>query len=194
MDVPTVLKEVLGLTGMTQADLARKIEVSQGTISKWLSEQQSPNKRQWDQFVDIVTKDKRTKHLVAARAAVETVPVVGYVGAGAETEFFGEQGRYGEVRAPDGATPNTVAVEVRGESLGPLFDRWLVFYDDVHRPVAADLVGKLCVVGLEDGRVLVKKLQRSRTKGLFHLLSNTEAPILDVPIEWAARVKGLAPR
>ena len=99
MDVPTVLKEVLGLTGMTQADLARKIEVSQGTISKWLSEQQSPNKRQWDQFVDIVTKDKRTKHLVAARAAVETVPVVGYVGAGAETEFFGEQGRYGGLRA-----------------------------------------------------------------------------------------------
>ncbi len=90
-----------------------------------------------------------------------TVPLIGYVGAGAEAVLFGEgQGQYDEVPAPEGATDDTVAVEIRGESLGELFDRWLVFYDDVKRPLSSDMMGKLCVVGLADGRILVKKVAR----------------------------------
>jgi hypothetical protein len=91
-------------------------------------------------------------------------------------------------------SPETVAVEIRGESLGALFDRWLVYYDQVERPVTPELIGKLCVVGLADGRVLIKKIQRSKAKGLFHLISNTEAPLTDVAIEWAARVTSMQPR
>lgn len=127
--------------------------------------------------------------------ATRTARVVGYVGAGAQTYFFDDQGDLDEVPAPDSASDRTVAVEVRGESLGALFDRWLVFYDDVHRPVTTDQIGRLCVVGLRDGRIMVKKVQKSRGRnGLFHLLSNTEAPILDVEIEWAARVINMVPR
>jgi phage repressor protein C with HTH and peptisase S24 domain len=123
------------------------------------------------------------------------VPVAGYVGAGAETHFYAvAQGGLDEIDAPEGSTPDTVAVEIRGDSLGTFFDRWLVFYDDVRREVTPDLLGKLCVVGLDDGRVLIKKLQRSRSQGLFNLVSQTEAPILDVAIEWAAKVKSLMPR
>lgn len=123
-----------------------------------------------------------------------SVELVGYVGAGSEAYFFSDQGELDQVAAPDNATEDTVAVEIRGESLGSFFDRWLVYYDQVRRPVTPDLIGKLCVVGLEDGRILVKKIQRSRARGLFHLLSQTEGPILDVAIEWAARVKHMAPR
>lgn len=133
------------------------------------------------------------------RGAIEpkpkTVDIVGYVGAGAEAYFFGDQGPVGEAPAPEGATDETVAVEIRGESLGALFDRWLVFYNDVHRPVTAEQINHLCVVGLPDGRILIKKLQKSRAKnGLFHLLSNTEAPILDAEVEWAAKVINMVPR
>ncbi len=86
-----------------------------------------------------------------------------------------------------------MAVEIRGNSLGELFDRWLVFYDDVRRPVTEDLIGKLCVVGLADGRVLIKKIGRS-TNGLYDLLSEKEPPIENAVIEWAARVNAMAPR
>lgn len=123
------------------------------------------------------------------------VPLVGYVGAGAIATFYSTaQGPFDEVPAPEGATRDTVAVEIRGESLGSFFDRWLVFYDDVRRPVTADLIHKLCVVGLADGRVLIKKIERSKTRGLFHLLSQTETPIFDAELEWAARVKTMTPR
>ena len=123
------------------------------------------------------------------------VPVIGYVGAGAKTNLFNEgQGPFDFVDAPDGSTESTVAVEIRGESLGALFDQWLVFYDDVKDPPVFSLVGHLCVVGLPDGRVLVKKLQRGQLPGRFNLISNTEAPIYDVEVTWAARVKAMTPR
>ncbi|HEY4919782.1 MAG TPA: XRE family transcriptional regulator [Xanthobacteraceae bacterium] len=123
------------------------------------------------------------------------VLLAGYVDAGARTTFFSaSQGPFDEVQAPENATRDTVAVEVRGESLGAFFDRWLVYYDDVRRPVTNDLLNKLCVVGLVDGPVLIKKLHRSRAKGLSHLISQSEGPIFDVEVDWAARVTEMRPR
>lgn len=124
-----------------------------------------------------------------------TVPLVGLVGAGSAAHFYADgQGPFEEVDAPPDATDETVAVEIRGDSLGSMFDRWLVFYDDVRRPVTNDLIGKPCVVGLPDGRVLIKQIVRSRDKARFHLISHMEDPILDVIVEWAARVKAMVPR
>ena len=123
-----------------------------------------------------------------------TCRLVGYVGAGAESHFGAADDLPDTVPAPDGATPSTVAVEIRGESLGSLFDRWLVFYDDRREPVTQDLLGRLCIVGLADDRVLVKKLRPGQIKGRYHLLSNFEEPILDVIVDWAAKVIIMAPR
>lgn len=121
--------------------------------------------------------------------------VVGYVGAGDAAHFYSSnQGDIDEVPMPEGGRPETVAVRIVGQCLGPLFDQALAFYDDVRRPVTPDLIGRLCVVGLEDGRVLIKKLRRGKAEGLFTLISQTEDPIRDVAIEWAARVIDVRPR
>jgi hypothetical protein len=132
---------------------------------------------------------------VRPELAQRRVRVVGYVGAGAVATLFATaQGPFDEVEPPIGATDDTVAVEVRGVSLGPAFDNALVFYDDVRKPVTEDQHGRLCVVGLTDGRVLVK-IVRAATEGRFHLLSNTaEEPLWDQEVEWAARVTDIRPR
>ncbi len=124
------------------------------------------------------------------------VPIAGYVSAGAEMMLFGEgQSPQGEALAPEGSSDLTVAVEIRGESLGPFFNGWLVFFDDVRSPVTDDIVGRLCVVGLEDGRVLIKRLVRSRSGStLFHLYGQFGDPILDVRVAWAAQVKSVVPQ
>jgi transcriptional regulator with XRE-family HTH domain len=122
-------------------------------------------------------------------------PLVGFVGAGAQAHFYADaQGPFDEVTAPDESSANTVAVQVRGHSLGALFDNWLVFYDDVRDPPGDDLLGHMCVCGLSDGRVLIKALKRSQIAGLWTLLSNIEPPIYDVALEWAARVRAMRPR
>jgi hypothetical protein len=70
-----------------------------------------------------------------------------------------------------------------------------VFYDNVrHGAPPAELIGELCVVGLEDGRVLIKQVQRGKAEGLFSLHSQTEPPIRDVAVAWAAKVKCMARR
>lgn len=130
----------------------------------------------------------------AARLA-PTVPLVGYVGAAAVASFYAEaQGPFEEVPAVEGATDQTVAVEVRGDSLGSFWDGALIYYDDVKGEVTSDLEGRPCVVGLSDGRVLVKKIKRSRTRGLWNLYGQFGEPIYDVEIAWAARVRNMVPR
>ena len=124
----------------------------------------------------------------------DSVPLVGYVAAGATAHFM-PAGQLGTVDRPEWASPATVAVEIRGDSLGELFDRWLVYYDDVRRPVTADLIGRLCVVGLADGRVLVKKVTKGTKAGHYTLISSRqEKPIKNVQIEWAGIVKQMVPR
>lgn len=127
--------------------------------------------------------------------ASDTVPVVGYVSAGSALVHYGAgQGPFESVAAPRNRTENTVAVEVRGTSLGPAFDESIVFYDEVHSPVTSDQIGRLCVVGLPGDRVLVKVIRQGEG-GRFHLLSNTaEEPLWNQEILWAARVTEVRPR
>lgn len=174
--------------GKTQTGLATAIGVKQPQISRMLA---------GDRKIKLTEIPRIAAYLGVPppERAQFTVPLVGYVGAGAAAHFFAEaQGPFADVTAPEGSTEDTVGVEIQGDSLGAFFDRWIVFYDDVRRPVTNDLIGKLCVVGLSDDRVLIKKLIKSNDKKRFHLISLTEEPILDVIVDWAARVKTMVPR
>ncbi|NHT75902.1 helix-turn-helix domain-containing protein [Rhizobiaceae bacterium CRRU44] len=124
-----------------------------------------------------------------------TSRIVGRVGAGSEAHFYvdGDE-EFEEVPTPPGGTEHTVGLEIRGDSIGPFFNQWLVFYDDVRNPVTADLIGHLCIVETIEGKVLVKKLMKGSEQGLFHLLSQTESPMEDQDLVWAAKVTALTPR
>lgn len=128
--------------------------------------------------------------------ARRAVPLVGYVGAGSEAHHYAAADEWiGEVDAPEDVTDKTVAVEIRGTSLGPAFDRWLIFYDDVHPEITASHHGQLCVVGLPNDKVLVKVVRPAATPGRYHLISNTgEDMLFDQEVLWAAKVKGMKPR
>lgn len=127
--------------------------------------------------------------------ARRTVKLKGYVGAGSEMHYYRlADEEYEEVPAPNKVTDRTVAVEIRGKSMGPAVAGWLVFYDDIHSEVTPALHGRLCVVGLSDDRILIKRIKRQKN-GLYTLLSNSdEPPIEDAQIEWAAPVTSLEPR
>lgn len=128
--------------------------------------------------------------------ADSSIHVVGYVGAGAQAHFYAvSQGALDEVTPPSVSADRTVAVEVRGDSLGVSLNRSLVFYDDFRPSVTDDLLGRLCVIGLSDERVLIKTLARSRSGVGYDLLANNPADeIRSAQIAWAAPVKLIAPR
>ncbi|MBS0363700.1 MAG: helix-turn-helix transcriptional regulator [Proteobacteria bacterium] len=182
--------------GLTLEGLAEAAGTSKSYVSQMESGSRPLNQRMLERFA--IALGITPRQLVAENPRGHTpkrqVRKIGYVGAGAEAHYYahGELDDY--VDAPDDATESTVAVEVRGSSLGPVFERWLVYYDDVRAPVTPDLFGELCVIGLADDRVLVKQLKPSRTRGLFHLVSNSGEPTLfDQEILWAAKVTGMKP-
>lgn len=124
------------------------------------------------------------------------VPVVGIARAGSgEIDYSTVQGFLGEVEAPEMSTPQTVALEVRGESMGGrIEDGDTVFYDDRREPVTTDLLGKICVISRRDGSIAVKKLMAGSRPGHFHLLSYNAQPEFDVEVVWAAKVKSIRPK
>lgn len=201
MDYQRVLRDMMLAGGFNQADLGKRLGVTQPTVSRWLAGTQRPEIDQHQRIADQAVKlgldgieTMDVEEPADSDAEAPTVPVKGYVRAGSVAQYLPlADDELDRVPAPPGSTDKTIALEIRGTSLGELFDRWLVFYDEVRSPVTSDLIGKTCVVGLPDGRVLVKKLARAR-EGRYDLLSNTEPPIPNVVVEWAARVKHMGQR
>lgn len=126
----------------------------------------------------------------APRASDRQVPVVGHVGAGAEMYFAEGQGPFGEVQRPPGSAENAVAVEIRGESLGP-FNGWFAYFEDRRDAPSRNLVGQLCVVGLGDGRILIKRIAAGRKPKRFDLWGASGAPLQDQILTWAAPVTAI---
>lgn len=152
-----------------------------------------------DRGLDLQYVQKLSKALKVSHGDITepklAIPIVGYVAAGSTAIVAEEgQGPFGEAPRIAEATPSTVAVEIRGTSLGSIFDGWLAYYDDLRTPPTMDLVGWVCVVGLDDGRVLIKKIARARGHHHFDLWSNAEEPMFEVLIKWAARVITMRPR
>lgn len=210
--VPTLLRKMIeALPGKgTQTALAERltqkgkdgVKIEQPQVSRWMSGQE-PDRKNYDRIVSVaktmgVLVDVRSEDVANALpdpVEHKTVKLRGYVGAGSEAHFYALADEdFEPVDAPEGATDQTIAVEIKGKSWGPQMDGWLVFYNDIRSPITEDMFGKACVVGLADDRILLKTIKRERD-GSFTLLSNSnEPPIENVEIEWAAKVINMRPR
>ena len=190
------IREAREARGWSQAALAKAINQSQSAISFWEKGEREPGRETVDRIAKATGVNVNYLELSDNdRPASGLVAVVGYVAAGSVAALFEEaQGPLDHVDAPANATSTTVGLLVQGVSLGPAWDNAVIFYDDVRSPVTPDLHGRLCVVGLDDGRVLVKIL-KAAGDGTYHLFSNTlEEPLLNQSVSWAARVKAAHPR
>lgn len=192
IDYQALVRAIQLKTGDKQAGLAERIGVSQPTISRWLSG--SPPELHHAELIDRVAADLHLSE-DGNDFTVTTVPIVGYVGAGGSISFEEGQGPFGEAEMPPKiASPLLVAVSVRGDSMsGTLEDGWTVYYENRQDEPQEALFSKLCIVGLEDGRVLIKKLYPGRQRGHYDLHSVNAPPMLDQPVKWAARVTWIAP-
>ncbi|MFQ5776021.1 MAG: XRE family transcriptional regulator [Kiloniellaceae bacterium] len=132
----------------------------------------------------------------AARPA--KVPVVGDVGAGQEVFPHDDHalgGGLDEVDAPEGVGDQPiVAVRIRGESMHPMRDGWLLFYRRDQQGVPDGCLNRLCIVKLaDDGPMLAKEVRRGYRANHFVLSSWNAPPLEDVRLEWAAPVLSIRP-
>lgn len=197
MQVGDILNEIAEATGYKQAKLADFLHVSQGTISKWRSGAQSPNKDQWDYVLRVIASDARLAHLRYPAAMGSTVPVMGRVGAGALIEPDFDQaapdGLY-DVTLPFPIPEDMIGLVVDGESMTPKFDPGdVIVVRRTQRKATTSFLGQLVAVRTEDGRRYLKKLFQGTADGLFRLESFNADPIHNVSIAWVGEIHAIVP-
>jgi transcriptional regulator with XRE-family HTH domain len=185
------LKKLRLRKGWTHDQAGEAMNVSRGQFIKL----ERGERRLTKEYIESAMRAFDATEREVLGAAGQLVPVVGMVRAGSDAITYGDgDGGLGDVDAPEGTGPRTVAVEVRGDSLGAFFDGALLFYDEVRTPPDESLIGRICVCGLEDRRVVVKTLRHGQLPGCWTLFANVGPPMYDVRIEWAARVRYIRPK
>jgi phage repressor protein C with HTH and peptisase S24 domain len=194
-------RPVSGLTrlrearGLTLEQVARAIGTSRSNVHKYETKPERLDHGWAERFARFYDVDP-ARLMYGGRDPV--VPVVGYVGAGATVELvdpYPKGGGLKEVPCPRGLNPaKTIAVIVRGDSQAPMItDGWILFYSRDPEPDAAAVVGRLCIVKLADGPVMLKRVRRGPTAGRFNLESANAPMVEDVALEWAAPVRAMLP-
>lgn len=191
--------------GLSQAAFANLVGVDQSNVSRW-EHGASPDDAHVVRLAELAgvhPAEFRYGELPEAETAPRAagpakVPVVGYVGGGQEV-FPHDDHALGagleEVEAPEGVGGGTVvAVRIRGESMHPMRDGWLLFYRRDQPGVPDECLNRLCIVKLaDDGPMMVKEVRRGYRRNRFVLTSWNAAPIEDVRIDWAAPVLSIRP-
>lgn len=180
-------------TGWSKAEFARRAGVPYDSLTKYLDGKVKQPRG------DILQKLARALEIeplwlekgISQDTPVRMVPLKGYIGAGQHVEAL-EHGP-DETEAPADSHPDTVAAQIRGDSQMPfLQDGWIIYWS-LTRP-ASSMLNQLAVVQLADGRIMVKTLRNGSQPGLFTLTSFNAADIVDVPVDWAAKIDWIKPK
>lgn len=125
-----------------------------------------------------------------------TVPIVGYVGAGAEVMPDFEQvppEGLDQVTVPFPMPDDMIAFKVRGESMLPVFKDGaiIIVYREQKRPIEA-FYGEEAAVRTSDGRRFIKTIMRG-ADGTVNLMSWNASPIENVRLEWIGEIFTIMP-
>lgn len=196
MKFPEKLRQSREAAGLTQTQLGERLGVTQGAVQQWESGEIIPRPSRFEAIASAVNVDAAWlfQGIIGKGAgARKLVPVVGYVGAGAQifpVDDHLKGSGFDEVEAPPTSDEDSiVAVKVRGDSMVPAYwDGDIIYYGD-HESDPLAVIGKEVVVCTEEGSILIKRLARGRVPGHFDLISYAGMPMQDVRLQWIARVR-----
>lgn len=194
-DAGWFLREHRKARGLTLQALAERVGISVGYISDLESGKRRHNSDWIAKFAEALEIDPSELLRLPGGETQRMVPVVGFVGADTEgTVIYTTGQESGDlVPVPPGGGDESRALEVRGHSGGDFAPAGsIVYFDDQRNPPTPDMIGYPCVIETSDGRILLKRLLKGSSKGLYDLESRNGPTIPDVRILWAAEVTYVA--
>lgn len=199
MDWIERLNEAFKETGWSVAELSRRSGVPTDSLHKYLDRKvKQPRGNTLDNLARALGVDAIwLKEGIRSDTATTVVPVMGYVGAGAEVEPEFEQVPHDgldQVEIPLSMPDDLIAFEIRGESMLPMYRPGMVIvaYRDRARQLEM-LYGVDAVVKLADGRRLVKTILRGPEPGKVNLFSLNSRLIENVELEWVGEIVAILP-
>tara|TARA_R110002074_G_scaffold253081_4_gene425102 strand:+ start:5112 stop:5729 length:618 start_codon:yes stop_codon:yes gene_type:complete len=125
------------------------------------------------------------------------IPVLGYVGAGAEIYPVDDHAQGGSLDTIEATVypEDAVAVRIRGDSMYPFEEGWTLIYRKDRDGVPSACINQLCVCKVaHDGPMFIKRLRKGTRAKHYNLESWNAAPREDVELEWASPVLAILPR
>ena len=124
------------------------------------------------------------------------VPIIGRVGADNEGLVLLSTGQASGDQAPipPGGSNRSAALEVTGHSMrGIADDGALIYFEEQHTSPTADHIGRVVIMELETGEVLVKRLLKGDDKNVWDLESIAGPTLHNRRIKWVANITAIIP-
>lgn len=190
------VEEITSVKGWSIPVWAKQAKIHPGTLYRAID----PDHRTMT-TVSTITKlataaGVRFPNLSVHEPAIETVTIVGYVGASSEIFPMDDHAMGAgleEIEAPPGCPPDAVAVIVRGDSQYPVYEEGDVLVYHRNGKTPEQYLHRRAIVHTPDGRTMVKRIERGKKDGYFTLTSHNAAPISDVHIEWVGEILWVRP-
>lgn len=192
--MPNRIKELRNLKGITQQELADLISADTSTVWRWENDRIPPFN---DNFLKIAKalgcEDPLELLLPNAEPSSTMVLLVGNVGAGAQVFPLDDGNEY--VEGP-GGLKNPIALRVTGTSMTPVFREGDILFCEQKTFTPEHLIGNDCIVQIENGPRLVKRVLKGSGPGYFRLFSYETQDVSDdvrivagAPVKWVHRAR-----
>jgi phage repressor protein C with HTH and peptisase S24 domain len=191
------IKEARKAMNLSQQALANLVAVDQSTVALWEMDRTTPREDTLAQLATVLFLSPEflrygNKPPESTGYVPRSVPVVGFVMAGNEVKHIGKK-LMQETPSPPQMDPDqpepTAALVVRGNSMWPVYrDGDILFYSEQGKGKPSDMLGTECVVQVDGGATLVKRVMSGSRRGLYTLASYNAPEIHDVAISWCAPI------
>jgi len=182
------IKKIRESKGIQQNEFAEMLGIHVTNLNRIERGKSSPSTVRLAQIARLL--DVEITDLVSNDPKPHEVPVVGYIGAGAEImpefEQVPPEGIY-SVTLPFAVPDDMIALEVKGDSMLPRYDDGdvVVVYREQRRPLETFFGSEAAVKTTEGKRYLKQILKGSRGVNLF---SWNAKPIENVMLDWIGEI------
>ena len=192
---PNGLAEALERAGVSGSELARLLGTNRQNVSRWASGERELTPAFAEQIAPILNTTAASLLLLRSTEAFR-VPLGGRIVGGGVIDIstnHDEPGLEYEVELSVQVPDATVAYQVVGESMMPVYRPDTVIICRAHTPEIDRYLGRELAVGtIEHGRML-KTVHAGSKPGLYDLESFNAKLMRDVELVWVARICAIIP-
>lgn len=118
---------------------------------------------------------------------IKTVPFLGHIDQESGYLVRTDPAARTEVPAPPGATEFTVAIRARGGGR-VVCDGALLYFENRRQPATDEMLGKLCIVAIDEDKLVVRRLEPGTRAGHYNLFTFVDPLLIDAKPAWAAEI------